>query len=477
MKNGKYYGIDFGTTNTSVCLYQYDSKYGVQEAKFGTDGKDIMPFSSCIAIPKTDLKNIIFGREVRENINQLSDDYKIVASFKSLLGTKEEFVVNDRHYNGVKLTALFLDYIKKTVNRSDFTEAIFSIPVDFTSEARKDLLKAAEYAGIKVKGFISESSSAYISKMKNIKAFSKVMVIDWGGGTLDLSILNISENKIYEEAVYGVKFGGDDIDRELAHRIQPKIYSDSSFDDLASVRKDRLMRNVEQMKIEFSTDDNDYEMICGPGSKPATIEYDTFAEIITPLITEHVLKAIGKIMYKVNVTPDGIDAVILAGGSSGLRPFADAIIAMFGEDKIIFDDENNGYQWMVARGAAITSAIECEFRLNDDICILLSDNDIYPILEKNKNKVGDKSDTLTFSLTDDSTDAHFIFTDSSGKKYTTLNVRTKGYFNEMLTLSAEIGKDQIAKVTVSNPNISPDYHETVEINQLRFYYDLSDIED
>lgn len=477
MKNGKYYGIDFGTTNTSVCLYQYDKEYGVQEAMFGTDGKDITPFSSCIAISKTNSRDIRFGREVRDNMNQMSKDYKIVTSFKSLLGTKEEITVNGIRYNGVKLTALFLNYIRKTVDRSDFMEAIFSIPVDFTSDSRKDLLKAAKLAGIKVKGFISESSSAYISKMREIKAFSKVMVIDWGGGTLDLSILNLRENKIYEEAVYGVKFGGDDIDRELARRIQPKIYPAVSFDDLDPIKKDRLMRKVEQMKIDFSTEDNDCEITCGPGSKLAIIEYDTFAEIVTPLIIEHVLKTIEKTMSKVNVRPDGIDAVILAGGSSGLRPFAEAVMAEFGEDKIIFDDENNRYQWMVARGAAVTSAIECEFRLSDDICILLSDNEVYPILKKDKNKVGDKSDTITFSLTDDSTDAHFIFTDSSGKKYTTATVRTKGYFNEMLTLSAEIGKEQIARVTVSNPNINPDYSETVEINQLRFYYDLSDIED
>lgn len=477
MKNGEYYGIDFGTTNTSVYLYKYDNKYGVREARFGTDGKDITPFSSCIAIPKTNEKDMLFGREVKENINNLAKDYKIITSFKSLLGTKEEVVVNGTRYNGSKLTALFLNHVKDKVNRPDFKEAIFSIPVDFTAEARKDLLNAAEHVGIRVKGFVSESSSAYISKMSEIKAFSKIMVIDWGGGTLDLSILNLKQNKIYEEAVYGVKFGGDDIDKELALRIQPKVYPNDSFDDLEPAKKDRLMRNVEQMKIGFSTEDDDYEMICGPGSRPATIEYDTFAEIVTPLITEHVLKAIGKIMTKVNVKPDGIDAVVLAGGSSGIRPFADVIMTIFGEDKIIFDDENNKYQWMVARGAAITSAIECEFLLSDDICILLSDNDAYPVLKKDKNKVGDKSDSLTFSLTDDSTDAHFIFTDSSGKKYTTVSVKTKGYFNEMLTLSAEIGKDQIARVSISNPNISPNYHESAEINQLRFYYDLSDIKD
>ena len=65
---------------------------------------------------------------------------------------------------------------------------------------------------------------------------------------------------------------------------------------------------------------------------------------------------------------------------------------------------------MVAKGAAITSAIDCEFRLADDICVLLSDGEPYPVLRKDYNKVGDQSDLLSFSLTTDATDAHFIFT-------------------------------------------------------------------
>lgn len=67
MKNGSYYGIDFGTTNTSVYLYHYEQGRGSREAGYGTDGKDLTPFSSCIAIPKTgenDFKHFKFGREV-----------------------------------------------------------------------------------------------------------------------------------------------------------------------------------------------------------------------------------------------------------------------------------------------------------------------------------------------------------------------------------------------------------------------------
>lgn len=258
MKNGSYYGIDFGTTNTSVYLYNYEQGKGSREAGYGTDGKDLTPFSSCITISKTVKNDFKFGREVKEKINEYSDDYQIITSFKSLLGTDEEIVVNDIRYTGKVLTALFLNYVKDTVKRirPDFDEAIFSIPVGFSAKARTELLEVAEHIGIKVKGFVSESSSAYISKVKDIKAFSKVMVIDFGGGTLDLSILNLKHNQVYEDAVYGIKFGGDDIDKELALRIMPKVYPGVSFEELESRRKDKLMNEIERMKIEFSEYDD-----------------------------------------------------------------------------------------------------------------------------------------------------------------------------------------------------------------------------
>ena len=479
MKNGSYYGIDFGTTNTSVYLYNYEQGKGSREAGYGTDGKDLTPFSSCIAISKTVKNDFKFGREVKEKINEYADDYQIITSFKSLLGTDQEIVVNGLRFTGKVLAALFLNHVKDTVKRirPDFDEAVFSIPVDFSARARTELLEAAERVGIKVKGFVSESSSAYISKVKDIKAFSKVMVIDFGGGTLDLSILNLKHNQVYEDAVYGIKFGGDDIDKELALRIMPNVYPGVSFEELESRKKDKLMNEVERMKIEFSEYD-DYTMTLGEGSKPVDIDYDMFSDIITPLITENVLNSILKIMEKANVSPENIDAVILAGGSSGLRPFADIILSLFGEDKIIFDDENNRYQWMVAKGAAITSAIDCDFRLSDDICILLSDGETYPILKKDVNKVGDQSEPISFSLTTDSYDAHFIFTDSTGKnRYATISVNAKGYVDEKFDLAVGIGKDQIARVVIKNDYIGNGYRVEREINKLRFYYDLKDIEE
>ncbi len=99
MKNGTYYGIDFGTTNTSVYLYRYQAGFGAVETGFGTHGRDEYPFASCIAIPTNsnnkDYSKFLFGRSVKEKINEYANHYRIVTSFKSLLGTDEKVVVND----------------------------------------------------------------------------------------------------------------------------------------------------------------------------------------------------------------------------------------------------------------------------------------------------------------------------------------------------------------------------------------------
>lgn len=477
MQNGKFFGIDFGTTNTSVYMYNVDQSINlVTETKYGDEGDSQYPFSSYIAIPKNG-GEFLFGRDVKEKINELSDDYEIVRSFKSLIASEK--VVNGRRYSGEFLVSEFLSYVRATVLKKDkivsndeFKKIVMSIPVGFTGEERRILKKAAENAGFEVEGFITESSAAYISKVKDIKAYSKVLVIDWGGGTLDLSLLDLEQSRVYEEAVDGDKIGGDDIDLELVKRLQPKMYPDVPFDDLDPAKKDRLIKNVEVMKIDFSTGTDDYDLVC-LGAKPVSVSYDYFYDVVSPIVNSRVLPAIDRIMKTADVTPAGIDAVILAGGSCGLSPFYEAVADVFGYDKIIDDDE---YQWMVAKGAAIASALSCEYVLGDDLCLMLSDDTLYPILEKGKAKANKHFEPVSFgfSVTDESPDAHFIFTDSKGKIYKRMSVKAKGYIDEIMEMSIALDVDQTAKILIKSPKIDKNYNVSGEINKLRFYYDLAD---
>ena len=178
---------------------------------------------------------------------------------KSYLGTNEEFIINNRRYTAVQITAEFLRYIKVYVQKHyniEINEATFAFPIDFTPEARKALKSAADLANININGFVSESTAAYIATKNEAKAYSKVMVIDWGGGTLDISILDLKGNYIYENSVYGDKIGGDDIDLEIAKRVHSKLINKTNikvnFDEMKLEDKDKIISQCENVKIGFS---------------------------------------------------------------------------------------------------------------------------------------------------------------------------------------------------------------------------------
>jgi molecular chaperone DnaK len=481
LKRGTFIGIDFGTTNTSAVCIIVD-EHGTKTLYLGEEGE--YPFSSIVAIPKKEGK-MLFGREVKRRRLELSDDYNIIPSMKSWLGMDKEFIVNYKKYSPTDITTAFLSYIKNYIKEHyniSINDATFAFPVDFTPEARTELKKAAVSAGINVKGFVSESTAAYIANKNDAKAYSKVMVIDWGGGTLDISILDLKGTRIYENSVYGEKLGGDDIDIELAHRIHSKLVTQTNvklnFDDMTLCQKDNIISQCENTKIQFS-DYDDTDILLRNygefGTKTVAIDYDYFEDVVSPIIKNRVFKTINIAMERAKTSKAGIDAVILVGGSCGIRPFANAITNVFGCEKIIVPEK---VQWSVAIGAAFIDIIGSEYYLNDDVGVLLSDNTVYPILKKGQDKIGSIITPVTFSLIEDASDAHFIFTNEDNSiNYATVSVHTKGFLKENLNLSASIDNDQIAKIKIANNNMGNNYEVSVEINKLKFYYDLSEIKD
>jgi molecular chaperone DnaK len=486
-----YIGINFGTTNTSI-VYIRDDEYGRQEVALQDEGGQ--PFSSIVAIPK-DGGKLLFGREVREKRNELSQTHEIFTSMKSYLGKKEptgepkQLTVGSYKYNPKDVVSAYLKHIKEYIElhynyfNLVITEASFSYPVDFTSEARKELCEAANNAGIKVKTLINESTAAYIAYRMEGRAFSKVMVLDWGGGTLDISILKLSGTKVHEIAVWGDHVGGDDIDLELAERVHSRIAAESGidgerFEDMLPAECDQMIMRCEEAKISISDDGEDYPLTIrnygAYGIKSTNITAEQFNDIVEPIIKTRVLTAIDKALGKAGgLTPSSIDGVIIVGGSSNLSAYARAIKNLFSNAKIIYDPKK--VQWATATGAALMHIIGGSIRLNDSVGVLLSDDSVYEILPSGL-AIGEKVEPITFSLMVDALSAHFIFTNYNGKViYEKINVPTKGFLKETLVLTAEISEDQIAIISVSNKNFgnSDNRLTTAKINKLDFHYDIS----
>ncbi len=481
MKTGSLISIDFGTSNTSIVNVMRD-EHGEKVAFLGEEGE--FPFASLLAISNEN--KLFFGNKVRKSRDQLAESCKLVASFKSLLGTDERISVNGKEITPTQLTAEYFRCLKKVVLKKyniEIKEAAFSFPVDFSPEARRDLLEAAAKADIKVIGLVSESTAAYLAVRDKVKGKSRVMVADWGGGTLDISILETNGSRVREAAVYGEKVGGDDIDYALAQRVHSmlgdKIEDKSklcAFEEMSSADRDKMLSAAERAKIQLSEDGEEYPLTIRDygdyGTKTIFITNEMFTEMIKPIIKARVLETINTAMQRAGVSTADIDAVIIAGGSSYLRPYADAMLNLFGEEKIVLPEKP---QFISAIGAAVAHFMDGKFKLSDDLTIMLSDDSVLPLLKKDEDGVGSKSGTFTFSMVEDSTEAHIVIANGNGKTiYKRFSVPAKGFLMERFEISAVISDTQVAEITVHSTAAPEAESNTVcEVNGLTFYYDIT----
>lgn len=482
MKTGSLISIDFGTSNTSIVNVMRD-EHGEKIAVLGEEGE--FPFASLLAISNEN--KLFFGNKVRKSRDQLAESCKLVASFKSLLGTDECISVNGKEISPMKLTAEYFRCLKKVISKKygiDIREAAFSFPVDFSPEARRDLIEAAAKADIKVTGLVSESTAAYLAVREKVKGKSRVMVADWGGGTLDVSILETDGSRVKEASVYGEKVGGDDVDYALAQRVHSMLgdkVEDKSklcaFEEMSSADRDKMISAAERAKIQLSEDGEEYPLTIRDygeyGTKTVFITNEMFTEMVKPIIRDRVLATINSAMERAGVTVSDIDAVIIAGGSSYLRPYADAMLNLFGEEKIVLPEKP---QFISAVGAAEAHFMDGKFKLADDMGIMMSDDSVIPLLRKDKDRVGSKSGTLSFALVEDAPVAHIVIANGNGRTiYKRIDVPAKGFLMERFEISAEIDSTQVAVVTIHSTAAPEAEKNTVcRVNGLTFYYDLTD---
>ncbi len=484
MKTGNVVGIDFGTTNTSIVSLMRD-ELGEKCVVLGEDGE--FPFASLLAISEDN--RVFFGNKVRKNHDSFSENYRLVSSFKSLLGTGEAVEINGKPCPPKQIAAEYFKCLKRVVAKKyniDITEAAFSFPVDFSAEARRDLIEAAIRADIRVNGFVSESTAAYLSESGKLKGKERVMVVDWGGGTLDISILEAKGGKVRELSVYGEKIGGDDIDRELARRVHAMMCErteDKSkvtdFDEMPSEQRDKLIFACERAKIQLSEDGEDYPLTIRDygelGTKTVTINNALFEDMIKPIIKDRVLSSINSAMERAGLSVAGIDAVIVAGGSANLRPFANAMLNLFGEENLILPEKS---QFVSAKGAAMMPLVGGKSKLGESLGVMMSDDTVFELLKKDEDGVGSKSGTHAFSVVDNSAEAHVIIVGGGSKTVLKkINVPTKGFLNDRIEISARIDETQTAKITLHSTAVPDDLKDTVaRVGGLTFYYDLSGAE-
>ena len=209
-------GIDLGTTNSLVSYW----KEGTVKLIPNSMGSVLTP--SVVSVMQ---EEILVGQSAKER--GLTHDSETAASFKRFMGTKKKYQLGSRIFTPAELSALVLKKLKQDAEaylNEPVEEAIITVPAYFNDRQRTDTKLAAKMVGLKVERLINEPSAAALAyQTAQNQEDAVLLVLDFGGGTLDISVVECFENVIEIEAVSGDNhLGGDDIDQLLYRDFMEK---------------------------------------------------------------------------------------------------------------------------------------------------------------------------------------------------------------------------------------------------------------
>ena len=384
----KIIGIDLGTTNSVVAVMEGDQPKVLTNAQGARTTPSVVAFTDKgerlvgqVARHQqvTNPENTVFSikRFMGRRHNEVSSEEKIVPY--KVVGAADELVkveIRAKAYTPPEISAMILQDLKKTAEDylgDKVDRAVITVPAYFNDSQRKATKDAGEIAGLKVERIINEPTAASLAYGLGAKSKSgKIAVYDLGGGTFDISILDIGENVFEVLASDGDgHLGGDDYDEELIGYVAEEFRKKEGID----LRKDpmalqRLKEACEKAKCELSTTLETTINLpfitadqAGPKHLQQTITRTKF-EQLTEKLTERTREPVMRVLKAAKVSPSDIIEVVLVGGSTRIPAVQKLVKDIFGKDpnKSINPDE------VVAIGAAIQGAILAGDK--DDIVLL-----------------------------------------------------------------------------------------------------------
>src|ERR1700730_6723009 len=307
-----YIGIDFGTSNSVVANFQY----GQAEVVPNHEGQKWTP--SIVTLRRDG--SLAFGQEAKENF----DEQRSIRSIKRILGTPERVPLVGQNLRTEQIAVMLFSLLKRDAEarlKEPFTKAVVTIPANSKGLARHATKLCAGAAGMKVLTLINDPTAAAICYGLNAQDDQNVLVYDFGGGTLDVTVLRIHHGIFEEVSSKGIgKLGGDDIDFALGKVLGDRFQEKTGYDILNSPYKQQFMLAVERAKIELSAEQSAVarkaELVPERHlSLEEEIDRHTFERTILPLVQQSGT-AIDEAMKLRNLRPKDIDRVLLVGGTS-----------------------------------------------------------------------------------------------------------------------------------------------------------------
>ena len=373
---GKVIGIDLGTTNSCISFMEGGEPKVIVNNEGGRTTPSIVSFkdgdikvgNTAKRVSVTNPLNTIYSakRFIGQIYSELNDDHKNVA-YKIKKGNNDSVVItaNGRDYVPQEISAMVLQNIRKSAESflgESVTEAVITVPAYFNDSQRQATKEAGEIAGLKVLRIINEPTAAALAYGLDKKDKDmKVVVFDLGGGTFDVSILELGDGIFEVLSTNGdTQLGGDNFDEAIIDHFMSLIEIQSNVDiseDPMAIQ--RVREAAEKAKVELSTANQTSISLpyisagaSGPIHFETTLTRADFDRLTSNLV-DRSIKPCEKALSDANLTIGEIDEVILVGGSTRIPAVQDAVKKLFGKEpnKGVNPDE------VVAMGASIQGGV------------------------------------------------------------------------------------------------------------------------
>ncbi|MEG0307453.1 MAG: molecular chaperone DnaK [Clostridium sp.] len=351
----KIIGIDLGTTNSCVSVMEGGDPVIIPNAEGARTTPSVVSFLA-------DGERLVGQVAKRQAI---TNPDKTIMSIKREMGTNHKVSIDDKQYTPQEISAMILQKLKADAEAylgETVTEAVITVPAYFNDSQRQATKDAGRIAGLDVKRIINEPTAASLAYgLDKMDTNQKIFVYDLGGGTFDVSILELGDGVFEVKSTNGdTKLGGDDFDEKIMNYIAETFKASNGID----LRNDkmalqRLKEAAEKTKIELSssTQSNiNLPFITADATGPKHIEMNLtrakFNELTNDLV-QRTIEPMRKALSDAGLSIGEIDKVVLVGGSTRIPAVVDAVKSFTGKDpsKGVNPDE------CVAAGAAIQGGV------------------------------------------------------------------------------------------------------------------------
>ena len=372
----KIIGIDLGTTNSCVSVLEGGEPTVITNPEGGRTTPSVVAFSKdedrligqtakrqAVTNPENTIFSIkrFMGRMFKEVGNEISEvPYNVTKNSKGAVIVK----ANDKEYTPPEISAMVLQKLKQDAEEylgSKVSDAVITVPAYFNDSQRQATKDAGKIAGLNVRRIINEPTAAALAYGLDKKKDEKIAVFDLGGGTFDVSILELGDGVFEVKASNGDgHLGGDDFDQKVINWIAEEFKKSDGID----LREDpmalqRLKEAGEAAKKELSTSkqtDINLPFVTADASGPKHLNLSLtrakFDEIVLDLV-DRTVEPCKKALSDAGLNPSEIDEVILVGGSTRIPAIQEKVKEIFGKEpnKSVNPDE------VVALGAAIQGGV------------------------------------------------------------------------------------------------------------------------